>query len=73
MNRCYECVHWRKHLGTEKWGKCTLGGPGTEYFNDRGKWPVTEKDEGCGQWSDGDGEGKHYVMKLDDIVRAFKK
>ena len=75
MNRCDECYYWKVYLGTEKVGKCTFGGPSIGQFSDKARWPETERDEGCGQWWDGEKKSNEPVMymNLKDLIKEKGK
>ena len=57
IKRCYECLHWRKGISTELWGKCIYSSPERDpWGNMRGVFLKMHKDDVCGQF-DGKGLG----------------
>jgi len=73
--RCYECIHWKKGLATERLGECRAELPQVSYGSRMGLWPVTRSSDSCGRFQDAGVLGREaQVINLDDLVmRAFEK
>jgi len=74
IKRCYECLHWKKGIATEMRGKCVRFAPQTGQFDNTGKFPVTLKDDHCGEFS-GRGIGSEmygYAKPSIEIDRLIK-
>ena len=78
IKRCYECLYWKKGIATERLGKCLRTPPQVGQFDIMGKFPVTLKDDGCGEFS-GKGVGSEMygydkpLISTDKILKMFEE
>ena len=77
IKRCYECLHWQKGTGTELWGKCVRAVPNLENQTLRAVFPVTSKQDRCGEFSGKEVGSEMYGYDrksfADELVDMFEK
>jgi hypothetical protein len=52
VTTCAECTHWHRKHEKARMGWCRVDAPVcTSASQERGLWPTTDMDEGCGRFS----------------------